>query len=230
MAETDAGARGDPRELRRSVGAADRQGAVGRGDVRKKRRDEQAKQPEWQRMAYKVDQEETPARASYVGNKLGDFEFGEMVGDADGERDIGGGQGIADRVGANDGDECAGGWSEVRADDIDPESVADVGEDAAVGASDIEDAAHRERVAADRADQRSGIAEKAVKAREVAVGAGNDGLGKGVTVEDLRFVGTDHDAQSGTNLASVRERGLWNTSCDLETSLNLLVVYGHPRR
>ena len=120
------------------------------------------------------------------------------------EGDIGGGQGIADRIGANDGDECAGGRAQVRADYIDAEAVADIGEHAAVGAADIEDAAHRERVPADGADQRSGISEEAVEACEVAVGAGNDGLGKGVSVEDLRFVGTDHDAQSGTNLASVR--------------------------
>ena len=204
----DAGARGDARELRRSVGAADRQGAVGRRDLRKKRRDEQCETaPSGKGCRTRSIRRKRRHERPTLRDQLGDFEFGEMVGDADGERDVGGGQGIADRVGANDGDECAGGRAEVRADDIDAESVADVGEDAAVGASDIEDAAHRERIAADRADQRSGISEEAVKAREVAVGAGNDGLGKRVTVEDLRFVGTDHAAQSGTNLASCAGTG-----------------------
>jgi hypothetical protein len=125
---------------------------------------------------------------------MGEVVFAEVMAEVHGKGDVGGGQGVAARVGLKNGDRRGntGVRINVHAYDIDAEPALDFVEDEARGTAYIEDPVYGERVATDGADYGVGIAEPAVDSGEVAICACNQFIRNTVAIEYFGLIFSYH--------------------------------------
>ena len=92
-----------------------------------------------------------------------------MVRETERIGEIGRRQWISNRIGPDDCDRPLLRRPQVHADPFDLSPPANVSQHAAVPTANIQDAAHRQWIAADRPHDASGVSEESVEAREVPV-------------------------------------------------------------
>lgn len=115
-----------------------------------------------------------------------------MMRDADGDGDVGGGQGIDGGIAGEDRHGRVWGGAQIEADDVDAEFTADLIEECALSASDVEDLFDVAAVFRQAADDGGVVSEKALGAGEVAVGIANDFFREGRIFEEFGGVRAIH--------------------------------------
>ena len=170
----------------RRVGSANRGHPVFCVKGTQERTDKGPEQGQWQPVADEIQHDETPAGAGHVLDQPDEIAFRKMVGHTNRDRNIRPWERFRHRIAREYWYGCVdGGRTQVESSDLRTELLANLLQEAAVAAADVEHAANWDWILTQETQERCRIAEPAMRPLKLPVGTCHRGVGQGRILQKL---------------------------------------------